>query len=258
MKILVVGDPHGIKIKKVPKNLDLILVTGDVGKADLARKRFFENQERKKQGLPELEENADLIKQVHGQIHNSTLDVLSHYSRFAPVYTLAGNVGIPAKNSSDEKKYGIKLPSTLAQVEEMKNVHVVKNRLRVLDGLRVGFLDNFADVCWHKEFGVDVSPTAKKETPKAKRILRRFRKDLDILLCHQPPYGILDKVNFPGAPKHWKGKHAGSKVVLDYIKKYSPRYVFCGHIHEAKGKKKAGKTQVYNVGANGDYIVLDI
>jgi len=258
MKILVVGDPHGTKIKKVPKNLDLILVTGDVGKADLARKRFFENQGRKKQGLPELEENADFIKQVHGQIHGSTLEVLKHYSRFAPVYTLAGNVGIPAKNSSDEKKYGIKLPSTLAQVEKMKNVHVVKNRLRVLDGLRVGFLDNFADVCWYKEFGVDVSPTAKKETLKAKRILRRFGKDLDILLCHQPPYGVLDKVNFPGAPKHWKGKHAGSKVVLNYIKKYSPKYVFCGHIHEAKGKKKVGRTQVYNVGANGDYMVLDI
>jgi Icc-related predicted phosphoesterase len=42
MKILTIGDPHGDleKIKKIPiKNIDLILVTGDIGKATLARKR---------------------------------------------------------------------------------------------------------------------------------------------------------------------------------------------------------------------------
>ncbi|MBU4069864.1 MAG: metallophosphoesterase [Nanoarchaeota archaeon] len=50
MKILVIGDPHGKlgKIKKLNlKNIDLKLITGDLGKADLARKRFFENLERR-------------------------------------------------------------------------------------------------------------------------------------------------------------------------------------------------------------------
>lgn len=48
MKILAIGDPHGRVdlLRKIPKkDLDIILVTGDVGKADLARKRFFENVE---------------------------------------------------------------------------------------------------------------------------------------------------------------------------------------------------------------------
>jgi predicted phosphodiesterase len=59
MKILALGDPHG----KLPKNInsiskknkiDLILITGDIGKAELARKRFFENQKDCKWSLKKL------------------------------------------------------------------------------------------------------------------------------------------------------------------------------------------------------------
>ena len=39
MKVLVIGDPHGVLPKKIPRKVDLILITGDLGKADLARKR---------------------------------------------------------------------------------------------------------------------------------------------------------------------------------------------------------------------------
>ncbi len=55
MKILAIGDPHGEleKIKKIPlSNIDLILITGDLGSASLIRKMTFDNIERKKQGLP--------------------------------------------------------------------------------------------------------------------------------------------------------------------------------------------------------------
>jgi Icc-related predicted phosphoesterase len=44
VKIVAIGDPHGNieKVKKIPlKNSDFILITGDVGKADFARKKFF-------------------------------------------------------------------------------------------------------------------------------------------------------------------------------------------------------------------------
>jgi Icc-related predicted phosphoesterase len=47
MKILAIGDPHGDlkKIKKIPiEGVDLILITGDLGKADLLRKRVFEKK----------------------------------------------------------------------------------------------------------------------------------------------------------------------------------------------------------------------
>ena len=73
----------------------------------------------------------------------------------------------------------------------------------------------------------------------------------------EPPYGYLDETNHPSAPKEWKGKHAGSKVIFDYVKKYQPKYVLCGHIHESEGKAKIGKTQIYNLGIAG-YEVLNL
>ena len=143
-------------------------------------------------------------------------------------------------------------------IRKLKNVHIVRNRLRRINGLRVGFLEYFIDTNWVQDFKPgDYKKRlkkAKKETDKARKILRGFN-NLDILLCHQPPYKVLDNVTNPAAPKFYQGKHAGSKVILDYIKKYQPRYVFCGHIHEAEGRKKIGKTEVYNLGLAGHKVI---
>lgn len=263
MKILAIGDPHGdmAKIRKIPlKGIDLILLTGDIGKADLARKRAFENIERKKQGLEELDKDAKYDKAIHLEIHNSTIDALKYLSRHAPVYFIQGNVGIATRRDASrfKKKSGINIPCTIEMIDKMRNAYLVKNRLRAINNLRFGFLEYFVDTCWIKEFKpsdyAERMREAKKESDKARRVLRRFGQ-LDILICHQPPYRILDKVAFNGAPKHWIGKHAGSKIILDYIERKQPKYVFCGHIHEGEGCKKVGKTEVCNLGVCGYKIV---
>ena len=70
MRICAIGDPHGdlVKIRKIPlKDIDLILLTGDLGKADLARNRFFENIRRKKERLPELEVDNNYRKREYNK-----------------------------------------------------------------------------------------------------------------------------------------------------------------------------------------------
>ncbi len=134
---------------------------------------------------------------------------------------------------------------------------MTRNRIRNINGIRIGFLDYFFDICWQKEYNnkdPERIKRAKKQTEKAKEILKNFGK-VDILVCHQPPFGYLDQTNHPSAPKEWKGKHAGSKVILDYVKKHQPKYVFCGHIHEAEGKTKIGKSEIYNLGVAGHKII---
>jgi len=266
MKILIIGDPHGFhKYKEsILRQADVILVTGDIGKADLARKMYFKSLKRESKGLPELKEDPKDMRLVHTEVHNSTIKILRKLRKFAPVYTIQGNVGIPTMKQvrEDKEKYGIKLPCTRDMVDKMKNVSLVKNRLRIINDLRVGFLEYFEDISWVKEFKPkdynEKLREAKKQTDKAKKVLKNFG-NLNILICHQPPYGILDKVSEKyNPPKSWIGKHSGSKLILDYIKKKQPRYVFCGHIHEGKGKAKIGKTEVYNVGHSGDYVLLDI
>lgn len=264
MKILVVGDPHGVlKVRKTHlKKADLILLTGDIGKADLMRKMAFQNIERVKKGLSEIEYSSSQKKRAFMEAYNSSIKIVKYLSKFTPVYLIYGNV--ESSNSEIKKlskEIGLKLPLLKNNLNAIKNVRVINNQVANFKGIRIGGLEYFVDTNWV----IDFKPTdfkkqmknAKKTTDKAKRILKNFKK-IDILLCHQPPYMILDKVNFKEAPKHWKGKHAGSKVILDYIKKKQPRNVFCGHIHEGKGKKKIGKTEVYNIGCAGDYVFIDI
>ncbi len=264
MKILVIGDPHGSKkVEDIPiKDVDLILCTGDLGKADLARKMAFENINRVKKGLPEKEYTPKQEKKAYVEAHDSTIKLMKYLSKFAPVYTIFGNVESLDKDVKKKaKEIGLKLPLLEKSLKKIKNVRIINDKLVKFKGIKILGLNYFIDTSWGKEFKADWDKDrikeVKKETAKAKRILRKLGKT-DILVCHQPPFGVLDRVNFPGAPKHWQNKRAGSKVILDYVRSKHPRYVFCGHIHEAKGKKKVGKTEVHNVGVAGDYFLLNI
>ena len=106
MKILVIGDPHGYNKYKesVLKQADVILVTGDIGKVDLARKRYFDNLKRKTKGLEELEYGGKFNKKVHEEIYNSSLNILKRFSKVAPTYSILGNVGTNMIYDSNVKK----------------------------------------------------------------------------------------------------------------------------------------------------------
>lgn len=51
--------------------------------------------------------------------------------------------------------------------------------------------------------------------------------DTDIIISHGPPFGYGDLTP--------DGTNAGSKSLMDHIKKCSPQYVITGHIHDAHG-----------------------
>ncbi len=58
-----------------------------------------------------------------------------------------------------------------------------------------------------------------------------------VLLTHAPPHGARDKLPFG---------HVGSKAISKFVDRVD--LVICGHIHEAKGIDKIGKTVVVNPG----------
>ncbi|MFC1698305.1 metallophosphoesterase [Nanoarchaeota archaeon] len=255
MKILAIGDPHGHfnLIKKINLDADLILVTGDIGKSDLMRKMAFENQDRARMGLPKKNFSNAMRKRAYMESYRSAMKIVRYLSK-KKVFVIFGNADYTNYAVRKlGKRIGEDLPKLYDDLNALKNVSVINNRIRNFNGVRIGGLEYFLDVCWAKEFNGPMD-IARVDTKKVRKILNWFGK-VDILLCHQPPYGVLDKVSFKGAPKHWKGKKAGSKVVLDYIKRKKPSFVFCGHIHEGEGYKKVGSSKVYNLGICGSKIV---
>jgi Icc-related predicted phosphoesterase len=236
-------------------------LTGDLGSANLMRKMAFDNIERKKQGLEEIEYTPAQKKKAFMEAYISTMKIVNYLRKFTPVFTIFGNV--ESSNSytkKESKKIGVALPYLSSNLNALSNVRIINNRIANFREIKIGGLEYFVDSSWIREFKPndyqDALKNAKKETEKAKRVLRRFGENLDVLICHQPPYGVLDKVTSRyNPPKLWQGKHAGSKVILNYIKKYQPKYVFCGHIHEGEGKTKIGKTEVYNLGVAGHKII---
>jgi|TARA_Y100000310_G_C20606520_1_gene775771 Icc-related predicted phosphoesterase len=190
MKILVIGDPHGVlKVNKSHlEKADLVLVTGDIGKADLMRKMFFEDIERRRKGLLEKEHSSLKKKRAFMEAYNSSMKIMRHLSKRVPTFTIYGNV---ETSNSDTKKYskeiGADLPLLTKDLNSLDNVRVINNRIANFKGIRIGGLEYFVDTSWVKDFKPEDyqerMSESRKQTEKAKRILKGFR-DLDILICH--------------------------------------------------------------------------
>lgn len=61
-----------------------------------------------------------------------------------------------------------------------------------------------------------------------------------IILSHYPPLGFNDKT--------FTGEHAGLPVLREFIEKHDPVLFIHGHIHEARGYSRLGRTTIVNPG----------
>ncbi len=129
MKICAIGDPHGNlkKVKKIPlKDIDLILINGDLGKADIAREFAFKNLALRNKGLPELEYDSKKVKEIYMEIYSSMTSLLKYLVKFAPVYSLLGNLGGDMMKDKivkkEEKEYKIKLPYLGREIKKNKRI----------------------------------------------------------------------------------------------------------------------------------------
>jgi len=264
MKIAAIGDPHGNleKIRSIPlEKMDLALLTGDLGQTDNLRKQAYEFISIKRPGPAEIAAYAEGFRKAFIESHGTALKLAGCIAEFCPVYVVRGNADI---SNYDTRKFasmfGIELPYLYQDLLKIKDLRLIDNRLAVFRGVRIGGLKFFTDICWAQEFELDSLPKirerALRDTQNASRVLDRFGK-LDILLTHVPPYGVLDQVNSKVIPPSWVGRHAGSKIVLEYIRSTKPGYVICGHIHEAEGSERVGGSQVYNLGA-GSFKIIEL
>src|SRR3989344_4796318 len=187
MKIIAIGDPHGSldKIKEIPLDgIDLILLTGDLGSANLARKMAFENVERRNQGLPEKKYSPTQRKRAYMEAYTSTIRILRYLTKYAPILTIYGNVELSRSETTKlSREIAISLPYLTDSLNRMRNVKVINNKLVTINGIRIGGLEYFVDTNWVKDFKPSHYKKrmneAKKQRDKARKKLSQFNK-LDI------------------------------------------------------------------------------
>lgn len=69
------------------------------------------------------------------------------------------------------------------------------------------------------------------------REIGRIPQDTDVLITHQPPYGVLDLA---------EGNHYGSSELLEQVQKLKVKLHLFGHVHKASGTVRHGGTTYAN------------
>ncbi|MDR0412935.1 MAG: metallophosphatase domain-containing protein [Dysgonamonadaceae bacterium] len=72
--------------------------------------------------------------------------------------------------------------------------------------------------------------------------IRKIPKDVDVLITHHPPYGILDFAD---------GSNFGCLNLLQFVSKNSPKYHLFGHVHANYGMAKSRQTTFVNASVLG-------
>lgn len=289
MKILVIGDLHGVKPKIHFKDFDCIIQVGDVcddSKIAPLYKKYFEILKENpififgadeffinEVGIKKFERyEKDSLKKGH--------EVLKYLDSFGkPIFMVGGNwdqsYGPSKIKDLNESDYnylkafydwylGDKLNPKLTK--NLKNIKDCMYRNHVFNQVNfIGYgLSSGPELLRKKEKKLDIS---KKQFKKLKKSVNKiFNKLLSayqkrnkefptIFISHNIPYKTkLDLVK--DKKSYAYGKHLGSSIAREFCRKYQPLICIGGHIHEGKGKDRIGKTIVINPGFGKNAQVL--
>ena len=277
MKILVIGDFHGEFPKWIPnlvkeENVDLVISLGDYPPFHY-RKLWFKHCYNKDIELWEVigkKKYKELIMKDLKMAENS-LRGLNNLS--VPVYTVLGNIDWPSTDdisdfeSSDNKSKKNNMPSYDRKDKLSKRMGKYKN-IKRFDYKALRFRDYvFIGMRGHSIPGKVKSKAYRKHRKILNNLFKKFRKENRegkiIFVSHNIANNTkLDRLSvkaikfaLKSAGKDYNKKikeskrHYGSKLARRVINTYQPLLSFGGHIHEAWGKDKIGKTILINPGA---------
>jgi len=115
-------------------------------------------------------------------------------------------------------------------------------------GLRGANIEGLPENCFHlsnsgveiegmKFYGVPLFMEDIEDGSFDKNI-QNIPPDTDVLITHQPPYGILDS---PAENIHW-----GDRILLPVVLNIKPKLHLFGHAHDAYGIEKSSHTTFVN------------
>lgn len=106
------------------------------------------------------------------------------------------------------------------------DVHYLSDRDITIDGISF--------------FGIPMFVVFEGEDLKEIEHYEQIPENIDILITHRPPLGILDSVD--------DNIHYGSSILLDKVSKIKPKMHMFGHVHSAYGTMNWNGTTFSNAG----------
>lgn len=258
MKILVVGDFHGkfpenIKNIARSKDIELIISLGDYANADKIRKIIFKNWINKPWYEVVGKKRAKVMSK---ESFDSGLKILNQLNNLGkPVYLIWGNADF-YKERGTTKKSSLIPGFYEDKIKELNNLNLIEKKMISLKEFNMAGFGGYVDSTEYIKNSIDKNKKEQKirfrrykhDELNLKNLFKGLKlKNNLIFAIHSPPLKVFDKVTFyKNSPMY--GKHLGWKPYNDVIKKYSPKLVLCGHMHEHQGKQKVGKSLIVSVG----------
>ena len=278
VKILAIGDFHGKFPEKLLRKIrkekfDLIVSPGDFCGSKELGKLFFKYVYGTDRELWEFI-GKKKFKELEKRNFLSGIKVLEKLNSFdVPVIIVTGNWdpsgigeigGVGRVNEMFEREFKNKIKS-------LKNIELIDFRNSVFDGINFvgyprssypGFMDKKREEKLRKRGEIEVDRIIKKTREDNRKYFSLFKQKFDenktnIFISHNCPHNTkLDKIK--KGPQ--KGKHYGSWLAKQIIKKLKPELVICGHMHECYGVQNIGKSVVVNMGAamEGRAAIIDV
>src|SRR3989338_430829 len=278
MKILAIGDfqgkyPTKLKRRLVKEDFDLIVVVGDITGLDDWKPYTIDLFKRIKRGnnriSPEEFFGKKKFKDLEKRDFESGKMVLHNLN------SLGKQVMLIFGNSDDgwydHPVHKLINPTRSAKVfmKKLRNIKDITYSNKVFNGFNFvghgGYMDieayfrknTFKSEKEYVPIKIKRHKAVKKKFFKLLKKANKQKKPLAFVL-HYPPYGVFDKIRDKNNPMD--GYSACVKFFREGIKKYKPKIVFCGHMHEYQGMKGLYGVPVVNPGdaGLGKYAIVDI
>lgn len=268
MKILLIGDFHGKKLRIKNQKFDAIFSQGDFCHSGIITSIMFKCMRRrskdnsfKKKWFEEIGlRKANKLFKISLKKGREILKYLDSFK--IPVYIIPGNWEW-VRRTDFTRAHPFK--NLIKNLKNTKNAE--KKLINIGEYQIIGYGVNSSPE--YPQYKEDFSRFSKPELKKRKKeyiknyaqISKLFKKAKKpvIFMSHNVPFNTkLDKIMWKKSPKY--GYHYGSLVTKKIIEKYQPFLCICGHMHEHQGKTKIGKTLVINPGYafEGQYAILEL
>ncbi|MBS3099150.1 metallophosphoesterase family protein [Candidatus Pacearchaeota archaeon] len=263
MKILALGDFHGtfpekLKGKIAKEKFDVVIGVGDYTGISEWRPYIMKQLRLALKGIqltPKEYFGKERFRDLLKKDYAAGKKVLNEMNKLKkPTFIVFGNgdwykYPFDKKIESERKSY----EQFVKKLKHLKNINYNKAKFQKINFVGFGGymdIDAYFDRKKWKEDGIERHEARVNRRTKSRKhffnILKKTKGE-KIFVFHYPPKGAFDIIR-DKKDNPMNGKSTGISFFTEAIKRYKPRLVLCGHMHEYQGLKYLHGSPIINPG----------